>query len=400
MQPLQSIKPRVNFLYVNIGRGHPFYLDGILEALVRSGSIKLVRGQQDVFEISHGLSRLAWGSAGWIYRKGASSGLLGALYGHIRRQNDYNRPGLLLNLMGHDIRARFQSDTTPLVVSHPTLVGILSGRPGLIYQHGELVAPAESLVRGAEMVIVPTLEVAASFHAAGYSPEQVYVSGLCIEPPLVKQAADSSNSRLARIERETYLTGAFFSSGAEPAAHVEKITLAALSAISDGGRAIVFAATGGRLSDAIAKSFHKANLQLARLDSTTPIPAELPVATLVEFASRREENSLTAKLFPAFDYFVAPSHERSNWALGLSLPMFSVEPCYGPFAPMNRDLITASNVAEKLDTIAAAESFGKNLRYLRTSGRLRTMAEAGWERRPIDGFERIARFLADRYADH
>ena len=34
---------QIQFLYTNIGRGHPFYLDGINEILLRKGKISLIK---------------------------------------------------------------------------------------------------------------------------------------------------------------------------------------------------------------------------------------------------------------------------------------------------------------------------------------------------------------------
>src|SRR5512138_1092104 len=120
---------KLTFLYVNIGRGHPFYLDGIIEALIRRGGVGLVRQQQDVFEISRGMSALAWRATKWLYRTAPSHPLIGRLYHSLRQNNDYNDGGLALFLLGRDIRSMFAGSTEPLIVSHPTLVGILKGRP-------------------------------------------------------------------------------------------------------------------------------------------------------------------------------------------------------------------------------------------------------------------------------
>jgi hypothetical protein len=388
----------VNFLYVNIGRGHPFYLDGIMEALVRTGGVTIVRGSQDVFEISRGLARLAWSSARWLYRQGPSSSLLGTLYDRVRQGADYNRPGFMLRLMGRGVRARYADDTDPVIVSHPTLVGILAGREDLIYQHGELVAPRESLVTGASLVAVPTEEAAQSFISPGYSSEQILISGLCIEPALVRQSEDSFAARMKRIADGEQLTGAFFSSGAEPASHVQKILAASVSALRAGGRIIIFARKGGRLGKRARSLLGGLSGDFTPLDTSALIPVELPSVTLVEFNSRREEDVLTARLFPAFDYFAAPSHERTNWAMGLGLPMFILDPAFGPFAPLNRALLLGAGVAVRLEDDQSAHSFGAALRSLQREGGLLKMAENGWGRRPIDGFTRIAKFLTQRYA--
>ena len=53
-------KDHINILYTNIGRGHPFYLDGITEALIKKQSIRLIGNKVDIFELSKGVSLFAW----------------------------------------------------------------------------------------------------------------------------------------------------------------------------------------------------------------------------------------------------------------------------------------------------------------------------------------------------
>ena len=122
-------------------------------------------------------------------------------------------------------------------------------------------------------------------------------------------------------------------------------------------------------------------------------------AMVVSFENRREENLFTGHLFGGFDYFVAPSHERTNWALGLGLPMFAVGPAVGPFAPLNRDLLVKSGVAEEIVESEAAGRFGPRLHELRSTGALDSMARAGWGKQAIDGFERIVNFLVHNYCE-
>lgn len=392
------VPPRINFLYTNIGRGHPFYLDGILEALVRRGDIKLVRGESDVFEESRGLSRLAWQAARWMYRKGSSPGIVAALYKKLRSHADYNRPGAVLRLMGRDLQRRFSHDPSPVVVAHPTLVAILKDRQGLIYQHGEMVTPAEAVVAGASKVLVPTDEAAASFIESGYDSRDVVVIGLCIELSLVRQAGDALAARLKRIGGDDPLVGAFFSSGAEPRQHIEKLVRAAASAAAHGGKALLFAQRDGLLANEAAHGFIMKGIEFASVDSRQFLPADLPPTLIVQYASRREENGFTAQLFPMFDYLVAPSHERTNWALGLGLPMFVVGPQIGPFAPLNCKLLVHAGVAEQIDSNSAGDAFGERLNHLRTTGKLAEMAKAGWGKYRINGFDNIAEFLINNFA--
>ncbi len=394
---MRSGPVRINLLYTNIGRGHPFYLDGLVEAMVRRGRIGLVRRQTDVFEASSGLSLMGWRTARWIYERGSSSGLLGRWYSSLRRRADYTRRSAMLHVMGQSIRRRFMKDPDPLVVAHPSLTAMLRGRPDLIYQHGESAVPREALVLGASHVYVPTNEAADAFVVAGYDRSQVIVTGLCIEPALVRQAPESLELRLRRIKSREPLTGAFFSSGAEPADHVRIIVQAAISSISCGKRAMIFAKSSGKLAKAALRALVKAGVQFEVVDRRGRLPGELPEALLVLYGHRREETALTAQLFPMCDFFVAPAHERTNWALGLGWPMFVVGPEKGSFAPLNRDILMACGVAQCLDGPNSARGFGLTLDTLRSDGRLVEMTRAGWERFAIDGFDRIVDHLERTY---
>jgi len=386
-------KRQIEFLYTNIGRGHPSYLDGITAALIRSGKISLVRNETDVFDVSRGLSFLTWNVARWLYSHGSSPGLVGRLYNSLRSKADYNRRNLMINLMGRSLRRRYYDDPIPLVVAHPTLVAILKDRSRLIYQHGELVAPRESLAQGAELVFVPTEGVKDSFVHSGYARGAVEVSGLCIEPSLVRQAQDAFRARLTRLQSNVPLTVAFYSSGAEPVDHVRSLVTAAVSLIESGGRAIVICLRQGRLNVRSQATLAGMGILPISFGSADGFPADLPRAMIATYGNRREQAGLTAQLFPHFDCFVAPAHERSNWAVGLGLPLFVVGPEKGSFAPLNFELLRAHQVAERLPE--PASDFGDTAAGMRTRGRLSAMAENGWGRYKIDGFARIAGALSD-----
>ncbi len=370
-----------------------------MEAMVRCGSVELVRGESNVFEVSRGLPRLAWHLVRWLYRRGSSEGLISRVYRAVRLRTDYNQSGSMLSLIGRDIRRKYLTGSDPLIVAHPILAGILKGRPGLIYQHGEVVTPREAVVEGAETVFVPTEEAARAFRNAGYGYDQIIVTGLCVEPSQVRQAADAYQMRMKRLDSTDSLTGAFFSSGAEPVGHIEKLVSGAIAVVSSGGKAVIFARRGGRLVQAARLRFGKNRIDLSVVDVTNWIPRDLPPATLVMHSSRREEDSVTARFFCQFDYFVAPPHERTNWALGLGLPMIALTPTIGPFAPLNLRVLHDHAVAKVLDSMDDARSLGQTLQQQRQEGRLRAMAEAGWGRYSIDGFARIAEFLADKYRE-
>lgn len=396
---MRSKPVRINLLYTNIGRGHPSYLDGIVEAMVRRGRIGLVRAQTDVFTISTGLSQMGWRTARWTYQRGSSPGFIGSWYSRLRRRAQYTRRSPMLQLMAKSVRRHFMADLDPLVLAHPSLVAMLRGRSELIYQHGELAVPGEALVSGASIVYVPTNEAADAFVAGGYDRSSVVVTGLCVEPALVRQAPEALELRLQRIKSREALTGAFFSSGAEPSDHVRTIVQSAISSISRGKRALIFAKSGGKLAEAALGALVRAGVEFEIVDRRGQAPRDLPEALLVLHSNRREENALTARFFPLCDFFVAPAHERTNWALGLGWPMFVVGPEKGSFAPLNCDILMACGVARYLDGPDASRGFGLTLDTVQSDGTLIEMARAGWGRFAIDGFDRIVDHLGQTYGD-
>lgn len=387
---------QIDFLYTNIGRGHPFYLDGIAQALVRSGNVSIVHSQYDVIELSTGLSRFVWKTAKWLYTAGSSSFAIGVLYRLIRSGNDYNRSSIGLTLLGRDIKKRFADSSNPVLVAHPSLVGILKERARVIYQHGEMVAPKESLVRGAKMVMVPTEEIADLFQNIGYRSKSILVTGLCVEPFLARKADELYAARRERISLGEQLTGGFFSSGAEPIAHLRQLVAAAASAVQGDGKVILFARKGGKLAALSGGLLSSAGLNPVMFDDTVSLPHDLPSASIILFDNRREEEAFTTQLFERFDYVVAPSHERSNWAAGMGLPMFVLTPAIGPFAPLNLRLLMEQGVGVPLDN-SSANMFGPLLGRTHKSGELLAMCEAGFGKHPVNGFEIAANYLREQY---
>lgn len=371
----------INFLYTNIGRGHPFYLDGIIEIL-RQKNLDDFK-TTDVFEVSRGLSFATWKLARLLYKIGSTDSIIGKMYNRLRDKSEYDKASLAMNLMGRDVRKTYISDDTRLVVAHPVLVGMLKDRLSLFYQHGEIAVPKQAVVRGAEYIFVPIEQCRPPFLLSGYSKEQLIVTGLCIEPELVELAQSAYENRMKRLTGNEPLTGAFFSSGAEPTPHIEKINAAVISLFQNGGRAFVFASENGKLRKSLS---HK----LKRINARESV-------ILCTYKNREELNHLTAANFKQFDYFVSPSHERTNWALGLGLPMFILEPSIGPFAPLNRAALLESEVAISIDSSKAASVLPEWLIELRTSGKIARMAENGYNRYPVKGFETIADFLINKF---
>lgn len=368
-------RTEIDFLYTNIGRGHPFYLDGLRERVSSSLTEQSLMSTGDVFDISCDLSSLAWKAARWLYRNGSGSRLIGPLYEWVRSKNGSNGASACASLLGRDLRRWARRRDGLLVVAHPILVEVFRGRPGLIYQHGELVAPAEALVSGAEQVLVPTAEVAQRFVDVGYDDRQVHVTGLCVESGLVASAADSHHKRRQRLRGDGPLTGLFVSSGAEPKPHIRQIVAGVRSVVESGGRAVVVARRGGRLARTVSG-----------LDGVQGVDVHL-------FEDRPQEAQLGEQLVPAADFLVAPAHERTNWAVGLGLPIFVLTPTIGSFAPLNLELIEHLEVGEPLADPGAAMALGARVNQLRSEGILARRVDRRWGRSEFDGFERGAEFL-------
>ncbi len=389
-------KDKLSFLYTNIGRGHPFYLDGIVELIKESGKFEL--SISDVFETSSDISYLSWQLAKYLYKIGSTDSIAGQLYNKLRNSSDYNPQSLAMRIMGRDIEKKYHGDSTPLIVAHPVLVGMLPDKKNLIYQHGELAVPKQAVVSGAEYVFVPTEKAAELFIKSGYSSSNVIVTGLCIEPCLVKQAEQAFENRMTRLHSSNSLTGGFFSSGAEPKPHLEKLVLAALSVLKQGHNIIMFAKKNGKLASLIKHEFENRNIELISIDEKVKEIESGSSAVLCLYFNRKTEMEFTCKFFERLDFFVAPSHERTNWALGLGLPMFILEPAIGPFSPLNREILLDSGVATSLNSTEDANRFGKTLNELKNSRELQQMSESGWRRQSITGFQAITDFLVNKFA--
>ena len=366
--------PKITFLYTNVGRGHPFYLDGIRAELQAHSQGKFDCQVTDVFAESRGTALSAWKVARWLYHQGSSGGVIGSVYDKLRSGQSYNRPSTSLSIMSRDLRASAQIMDRPVVVAHPSLVGALKGHQDIYYQHGEAVVPDEAVVRDAGVVFVPTEDAASLFLGAGYAPDQVIVSGLCIERSLLPIATQAFGHRRDRLRSGGPLTGLFISSGAEPKQHLATIQHCVQSLDQPQDCAVIVAKAGGRLERLVSRSG----------------------AELFTYDSRAELEALTTELFPRLDYIVSPAHERTNWALGLGLPIFVLTPTVGPFAALNLKLIESQGVGVRLPEGVRQGSFRRFIAETRNSGHLLSMSERGWGYYPINGFQTIANSLIDR----
>jgi len=375
--------------YVEVGRGHPSYLDGIVEQLDR-GFPEVRYVVLDVFQASHGLSLAGWRTIQALYRAGARGGTSTRLYDGLRRFAKSNRSdGLISSCLGRDIKRILAGFEGPVVVSHPLLAGILRGRHLVIYQHGELVAPEESWVSGCAGVLVPLPEVIPAFSKAGIPADTIHSTGQCLEPELVSQAETAFRARLERLNGHGPLTIALFSSGAYPSDHVRRLLIAA-GVLYDAGLAVmIFAGQSSARQAQVIDYFAKAGTRPeTRLDGEGRLK-------VIGSINRSDENRQVAAVFADLDIFVAPAHERTNWAVGLGLPQFMVCPHIGPYAPLNAGLARQRGVALEIADDSQAAALPETISRLRADGRLTLMAQSGFAPQRCHGFREAARWLAE-----
>ena len=370
-------------IYTNIGRGHPSYMDSLLEVLEKKGQKVISR---TVFEESDGLSLLAWKLVERLYFFGGKGGVRTMLYNWLRSsQTDASSDSRLLKMLGRDLRAKYQDFQGICLVAHPVVARILRDVCRTWYVHGEIAPPPECAVKGVEKIFVPLEVTGERLISFGADPESIVVTGLMIEPGLVETAEESFQARLKRIESNEPLTIGFFTSGAYPKEHMEKILLGAKSVVEQGMRVIIFTGTCPEKFLWFEKRFKRCGLSIVEDKGEVSGKEEDGNVWLVTRETRQAETERAAELVPQMDAFVAASHERTNWAVGLGLPMFVLVPLIGTFASQNFEFAQRQKTAYPLDSLEKARSLGKIIGELRQSGHLAQMAQSGFGVHRING---------------
>ncbi|MFH1700096.1 MAG: hypothetical protein ABIE07_05865 [Candidatus Zixiibacteriota bacterium] len=381
-------KCSVLFLYTEIGRGHPTYLDGIIEILDKNyREIKFHR--TDVFSLSSGLSLLCWKIIQMIYYLGARGGVVSNLYNWFRKRLKPGKEnGILLRLLGKALIKYLKGFSGLIVVAHPILVQILGSHFDVVYQHGELVTPDEAIVKNCRKIIVPLQITADKFRKAGIQSKNIAIVGQCIENGLVSLSRISIEKRLERLKTAEKLMGAIFSSGACPASHINKIILITESLLNYGHDVIIFTGNSIKLRRKLTDYFSRKNIVFSEtLNAKTNLK-------IIYSENRDLENESTAKIFPQFDFFIAPAHERTNWGIGLGIPHFILCPHYGSFAPLNARFAMELGVAIEIKDLMTSRNFGKLINDLRNRGELERMINNGLGRYEMTGFSQAARVIS------
>jgi gas vesicle protein len=380
--------PQIIALSTEIGRGHPHYLDSVCQWL-KEKNIDFV--YTNVFEQSQGYSLFLWKLVKWAYFWGAKGGVFTKLYNSIRENQKIKTDSLFLKILGKDLKKNFSKFKGICLVEHPLVALILSQVCRDFYVHGEIAAPQECTLSGAEKIFVPLEETKENLINFGASPNSIFITGLLIEPGLVKNAKEVFEKRKERIRKESSLTIGFFTSGAYPKKHLEKILFGVKSVVKENMKAIVFTGTNYKKFKEISDELKKMGLKISEDIGESKEENDSKVR-IVWRKTRQEETQRTVELFSQLDSFVAASHERTNWAIGLGLPLFVLFPLIGTFSPQNLAFALKQKVACPLDSKEKALNLGKIIKELKEKGELWQMAENGFGFYEIDGVEKLVSY--------
>jgi hypothetical protein len=391
---------RIIAIYTNIGRGHPSYLDSLLMVLQKRYNNL---SSCTVFSTgSKGLSFLPWKLVAGLYVFGGKGGISTKLYNCLRRrQTEISADSTLIKILGRDLRRTYRNFKGICLVEHPLVATILANICRTWYIHGEIAAPPECAIKGIEKIFVPLEETKHKLISFGADPETIVVTGLMIEPGLVDTAEKSFQTRLERIRSKGPLTIGFFTSGAYPKEHMKKILLGAKSVIDQKMRAIIFVGTCSKKFEWFKKQMKKWGVEIvvdnpARGGEDRGEGSEKEMTgnvLLVTRKTRQADTQRTVELLPKLDIFVSASHERTNWAVGLGLPMFALFPLIGTFASLNFDFAQRQKTAYPLDSLEKAKTLGEIISELRQNGQLTQMVQNGFGLHKINGVEKAASHL-------
>jgi len=380
---MRDALPTVVCLGTDIGRGHPNYLDSIYYFLKKNYGEKLRIEYWTVFQKSRGFSLVAWKLVKFLYATGAKGGPATQVYNAFRSgQRNIQKETIALRVLGRDLKKVFTDSRLICVVAHPFVARMLVPVCRVFYVHGEIAAPRECAVRGIEKIFVPSLETRDKLVSAGADTTDIIATGLIIEPDFVKDAEEIYQSRIERLQSSKPLTIGFFTSGAYPQAHMEKIVAGVNSVVRHNMKAIVFCGADQAAYHWLCVRIRGAEVVEDRGDESS---GKDSAVRLVTRKDRQAETRRTAEFLPNIDAFVAASHERTNWAVGLGIPLFVLFPLIGTFAPQNFDFASRQGVVYPLKSLKEASMLGELINGFRGNGRLLRMAQNGFGTHRIDG---------------
>ena len=360
-----------------------------------------------VFEQASGISYLTWQLIRKLYLLGGSGGIITKLYNTFRQKSSSPNPIILKILSsGLDINCesrpswiarrnegRDEDSSAIFLIEHPLVARILANRGvPVFYIHGEIAAPDECVIPGITKCFVPLELTKERMVNCGAASESILVTGLLIEPELAKAAENNFSLRVARLNSNQPLTVAFFISQAYPKPHIDQIAAAVESVLGKGMKAIVFTGTEpNKMRQFRLIGTSRIDPPSRRPDSGKSLLHGFQDIQVITSKNRQEENQKTAELMSKIDVMVAASHERTNWAFGLGLPMFVLFPLIGTYAKQNFDFAFNQGVAYPLNTIENAKNLGDTLIQMRRENTLAKMVKRGFSVYSLSG----ARFITE-----
>lgn len=375
------------FLYTEIGRGHPSYLDGITRH-IKANHPYVNFSITNVFDLSHGVSLLVWKLVRFLYHFGAQGGIVTRLYTKLRDILGSNpQDGLLVKLLGRDVRSALTGYMGLVVVAHPLLAHILGPQNRVIYQHGEFAVPEEAIPKNCWKILVPDKSAAEVFRKAGISEDVVVITGQCVDDNIVPVVEGAFGERIKRFKGESPLTAGLFTSGALPGPHIEILLRSARSLAKSNYRIFLFTALSQSYFNRAKSYLRESHIEY----STYPDTSQL--VCLVHCKSREEEDNVAADLFSSFDFFLAPAHERIHWSLGLGLPQMMCCPHIGTFSPHNAARVLQQGTGIEIQNDKESDTLADTIKDLVTTGRLMDMAQNGFGPDSINGFRSCAELI-------
>lgn len=386
---------QIVFLSTEIGRGHPNYLDSIFRLIEKECSKKkVVSPFLNVFDQSKGLSKVGWNLVKRLYFLGGKGRLATKIYNFFRgKKKGLSKDSIFLKILGQNIKRSFEKFKGVCLVAHPLTATILSEVCRVWYLHGEISAPKECAIKGVEKIFVPLKETKDKLVTFGADPETIVITGLLIEPELIEDAQNSFYQRIERVKSKKNLTIGFFTSGAYPPRHIEKIILGTKSVIQKNMRAIIFLGANQRKYKKIEDEVKKLNIKFVGDEKNDLIENKNWELLLIKEKDRTSETKRAIDLMPYLDAFVSAPHERTNWAVGLGLPFFALFPLIGTFAPQNFEFAQKNGVVYPLKTKDDSKKLGDIILKLRDENKLLEMTKNGFGKYEINGAQKIISLL-------
>ncbi len=154
-----------------IGRGHPSYLDSVIEALLHKKKNPGLL-YADVFQQSTGISRLSWKTIRLLYLFGGRGNFLVKFYNQLRNiAAARSGKSLILTLLGRDLTKLLRDFKGICLVAHPLLARILAENCSVWYIHGEIAAPSECALSNVKKIFVPLKETRDKLVSLGADPD-------------------------------------------------------------------------------------------------------------------------------------------------------------------------------------------------------------------------------------